>query len=132
VTTLIDTSAWVEFLRATGSREHLEVRRLLASESMPGSTDVVLMELLAGARSDAERDDLRALLLDRCTFLPVVGPGDYEEAADLYRRCRNAGSTVRKRTDCLIAVVAMRSGSSLLHRDADFEAIAHSAPLEQA
>lgn len=130
MTTLADTSAWVEYLRATGSPAHLRLRRLIADGDDLVTTEVVVMELLAGASND----ELARLgrLLGRFELLPVQGLADYEAAAGLYRRCRRAGETVRKLTDCLIAVVAMRAGAALLHRDQDFEAIARHAPLRVA
>jgi predicted nucleic acid-binding protein len=64
--------------------------------------------------------------------VPIAGPRDYEDAADIYRACRQAGHTVRALTDCLIASVAMRAGLLLLHTDRDFDAIARHAPLEIA
>jgi predicted nucleic acid-binding protein len=127
---LADTSAWVEFLRATGSATDRRLEALLA-EGEVGTTDVVLMEVLAGARNSAEWRELRRLL-GRCAFLPVHGPADYEAAAHLYRRCRREGETIRKLTDCLIAVVAMAADAELLHRDADFVAIAGHGPLRVA
>lgn len=127
---LADTSAWVEFLRGTGSEVNARLRRLLQREDL-ATTDVVIMELLAGAHDDRHRDRLRGLLA-RCEFLPTEGPRDYEDAADLYRACRGAGNTVRALTDCLIASVAIRTGAALLHADRDFEAIARQAPLQIA
>ena len=127
---LADTSAWVEFLRATGSDANLRLRALIEGDQLV-TTDVVLMEVLAGARDDAHRDRLRALLA-RCEFVPITGPRDYEDAADIYRACRQAGHTVRALTVCLIASVAMRAGLSVLHTDRDFDVIARLAPLEIA
>jgi predicted nucleic acid-binding protein len=128
--TLADTSAWVEYLRATGSRVHLRHRGLVDAGEL-ATTDVVLMELLAGARDDDHREQLRQLLA-RCRYFAVLGPDDYESAADLYRRCRLVGVTVRQMTDCLIAVVAIRNGMDLLQDDRDFAAIASHAPLRLA
>jgi predicted nucleic acid-binding protein len=128
---LADTSAWVEYLRATGSPAHLRLRRLIADEGELVTTEVVMMELLAGESSSDGVTRLRRLL-GRFELLPVEGLADYEAAADLYRRCRAAGETVRSLTDCLIAAVAMRSGASLLHRDQDFEVIARHTPLRVA
>jgi predicted nucleic acid-binding protein len=128
---LVDTSAWIEYLRATGSRVDLRLRDLLATEQPIAVTDPVLMEVLAGARDDAHRDRLRGLLA-RCDYLAVEAPADYERAADLYRLCRAAGLTVRRLPDCLIAVVAMQHGAALLHADRDFDAIARCAALEIA
>jgi predicted nucleic acid-binding protein len=125
---LADTSAWVEYLRATGSPVHLRLRRLIADEDAVATTEVVVMELLAGASDDDEAARLRRLL-GRFELLPVEGLADYEAAAELYRRCRRAGEMVRKLTDCLIAVVAIRAGAALLHRDQDFEVLARHAPV---
>ena len=127
---LADTSAWLEFLRATGSEANLRIRALIEGDKL-ATTDVVLMEVLAGARDDGHRDRLRALLA-RCQFVPIAGPRDYEDAADIYRACRQAGHTVPALTDCLVASVAMRAGLSVLHTDRDFDAIARHAPLEIA
>ncbi|HEY7622252.1 MAG TPA: PIN domain nuclease [Solirubrobacteraceae bacterium] len=127
---MADTSAWVEFLRATGSGANLRLRALIEGDQL-ATTDVVLMEMLAGARDDGHRDRLRALL-GRCEFVPIAGARDYEDAADVYRACHQAGHTVRALTDCLIASVAMRPGLSVLHADRDFDVIARHAPLEIA
>jgi predicted nucleic acid-binding protein len=125
---LADTSAWVEYLRATGSPVHLRLRRLIADEDDLATTEVVIMELLAGA---ADADGVRRLrrLLGRFELLPVEGLADYEAAAELYRRCRAGGETVRKLTDCLIAAVAMRHGAALLYRDHDFDVLVRHTPL---
>jgi len=128
---LLDSSAWVEFLRATGSPTHLRVRDALREEAELACTDVVVTEILAGARDDADRDRLRRLLYG-LRFLPVEGPVDYEAAAELYRLCRRGGETPRKLTDCLIAAVAIRNEAELLCEDADFLTISRHAPLRLA
>jgi predicted nucleic acid-binding protein len=125
---LVDSSAWVEFLRATGSQSHLRLRSALQEEVELGTTDVIVMEILAGARDAAERDRLRRLLYSQ-EFLVVDGPADYERAAELYRLCRSRGETPRKLTDCLIAAVAIRNEAELLCEDSDFLTIARHVPL---
>ena len=85
------------------------MRRLLERDEL-ATTDVVLMEVLAGARDADHRDRLRALLA-RCGFAATEAPRDYEDAAEIFRACRAAGETVRGLTDCLIATVAIRAGS---------------------
>ena len=123
---LIDTSAWIEFLRDTGSPICVEVDRLLGEDI--AVCDPVRMEVLAGARDDAHLRQLRGLLA-RATVVPT-GPADYESAAALYRVCRRRGETVRKLIDCLIAAVALREGMAVLHSDADFDAIARHSTLQ--
>lgn len=130
---LVDTSAWVEFLRGTGSDTHRAVRHLLEDDALVHTTDVVMMEVLAGARDEGHYQRLRRLLA-RCDYLPVDGLASYEAAADLYRACRQAGETVRALTDCLIGAVALRAGVSVLHSDRDFDVLARHAgvPAERA
>ena len=124
---LADTSAWVEFLRGTGSQVNVRLRTGLERDDL-ATTDVVLMEVLAGARDDRHRERLRAMLR-RADFVPTEGPQDYEDAAELYRICRHRGGTVRALTDCLIAVVALRAGLPVLHSDSDFTTIARHTKL---
>ncbi len=126
---LVDSSAWIEFLRATGSPAHLRLRAALQESVELASTDVIVMEILAGARDEADRDRLRRLLYGQ-EFLAVDGPADYEQAAEIYRLCRSGGETPRKLSDCLIAAVAIRNEAELLCQDTDFEAIARHAPLK--
>lgn len=123
---LIDTSAWVEFLRDTGSPVCKRVDALLARRI--ATCDPVRMELLAGARDDGHLQSLRRLLA-RAHALPT-GPAEYEAAAALYRACRRNGETVRKLIDCLIAAVAIRGDVAVLHADSDFETLARHTPLE--
>jgi len=126
---LVDSSAWIEFLRATGSPVHLRLRYFLEGEIELACTDVIVMEILAGGRDEADCDRLRRLL-HGTEFVPVDGPADYERAAELYRLCRSQGETPRKLTDCLIAAVAIRNDAELLAQDADFLTIARHAQLQ--
>ncbi len=121
---LIDTSAWVEFLRDTGSPVCVRVDELLGADV--ATCDPIRMEVLAGARDEQHLNALRGLLA-RTSVLPTE-PTDYEVAAALYRACRRNGETVRRLIDCLIASVALRAHVAVLHADADFDVLArHSA-----
>lgn len=128
---LADTSAWIEYLRGTGTREHLVLRDLVEREQPHLTTDTVLMEVLAGARDERGLAGYRGLLA-RCDFVSTESPSDYEHAADIYRTCRRGGATIRNLSDCLIAAVALRADAAVLHADRDFDAIARFAPLEIA
>lgn len=120
---LADTSAWVEYDRATGSAVDRRLTRLIGSDGPLAVTEPVVMEVLAGARSDARERDLRRLL-SRFTLLPVSPTADLDGAARIYRRCRASGITPRGLVDCLIAQVAWRTGASLLSLDEDLERVA--------
>jgi len=65
---VVDSSAWIEFFRKTESSVHLGLRRLIEDDVALAVTEVVVMEVLAGALSSADRASLRARLL----ALPVL------------------------------------------------------------
>ncbi len=126
---LADTSAWVEYDRATGSAADVRLAALIADDGPLVVTEPVLMEVLAGARSDAREADLRRLLLS-FGFLPFDAVTDFEAAARIYRRCRQAGVTPRGMVDCMIAAVAYRRGAALLSWDVDVDRVAQVIGLE--
>jgi hypothetical protein len=125
---LPDSSAWIEFQRASGSPTHLRLKQAVEAGEPLATMGLVMLEVLAGARDERQALELRRLL-NRCTFLRLEEPPDHEAAASLYRACRRGGRTIRKLPDCLIATVAIRTGSELLHQDGDFDAIALHGPL---
>ena len=120
---LADTSAWVEYDRATGSAVDRRVAELIAADGPLMVTEPVVMEVLAGARDDARQSDLRRLLL-RAGLLPFDATSDFDAATRIYRRCRGSGITPRGMIDCMIAAVAWRRGAALLCRDADLGHVA--------
>ncbi len=125
---LPDTSAWIEYDRATGSAVDHRLTALIADGGPVAVTEPVIMEVLAGARSDQRESDLRRLLL-RFELLRFDVVADFEGAARLYRRCRRAGVTPRGMVDCMIAAVALRRGATLLSHDADMDRLAGAAGI---
>jgi predicted nucleic acid-binding protein len=126
---LADTSAWIEFDRATGSPVDARVAALIGDDGPLAVTEPVLMEVLAGARTDKVADDLRRLLL-RSTLLNFDAAADFEGAARIYRRCREVGITPRGMIDCMIAAVAWRHSATLLCRDRDLSQIAEAVGID--
>ena len=115
---LADTSAWVEYDRATGSPADDRVSELIAADGPLATTELVMMEVMAGAKTDGREEDLRRLLL-RFHLLPFDVAADFEAAARIYRLCRRAGVPPRGLIDCMIASVACRNQATLLAHDAD-------------
>jgi len=130
---LADTSAWVEFDRATGSAVDRRITQLIVDDGVLAVTEPVVMEVLAGARSEARESDLRRLLL-RFELVRFDVAADFDGAVRVYRRCRAAGVTPRGIVDCMIAAVALRRGTILLARDADIDRVARvvGIPLDPA
>jgi predicted nucleic acid-binding protein len=123
---LVDTSAWVEFLRDTGSSVCARVDELLEADI--AICHPIRMGVLVGARDEHHLKGLRGLLA-RPALVPTE-PINYEEAAALYRACRRGGETVRKLIDCLIASIAIQAGTPLLHADRDFEVLSRHSALQ--
>jgi hypothetical protein len=60
---LADTSAWVEYDRASDSTVDRRLTELIADDAPIAVTEPVIMEVLAGARTDERESELRRLLM---------------------------------------------------------------------
>jgi predicted nucleic acid-binding protein len=129
--TLLDTSAWVEYLRDTGSQVCEAVDELIRRDARIATTDVVIMELLSGVKVPKHTGTVWALM-NRCLMLPTRPLFDYEVAAELYKRCRQVGFTPANSNDLLVAAVAIGKEVPVLAADADFERIAAVSDLSLA
>ena len=117
---LADTSAWIEYDRATGSATHVALRSLIAEGGGElAVTEPVAMEVMAGAKDANSHLNLHRLL-HSFEWLPIDPAADFTGAAKIYRACRGAGVTPRSLVDCMIANIALRTGSKLLAADRDF------------
>lgn len=122
---LLDTSLWIDLL---GRRPMLQLSDAERAEVV--TCPVIIQEVLQGVTEDLAHRRLRTSLL----ALPrLADPLDLDlclEAADIYRRGRRRGLTLRSSVDCLIAACAIRHHVSVWHRDRDFTAIASYTALE--
>jgi predicted nucleic acid-binding protein len=122
---LIDTSALIEALRPSGSREAREAIHGLLETGLALTTPAVSAEVLLGARRH-EADGLQRLLELALTCLPTTWEHG-RLAGTVGRELRSRGVTVPL-THLLIAATAISEGVPLLHGDAHFDLIAaHSA-----
>lgn len=125
---IVDTSAWVEYLRRTESPWDRALERAIREGGALATPAPVVMELLAGCATEDDADRIRRLLA-RFEILEVEGLADFEDAAQLQRMCRRAGETVRSMVDCLVAAMAIRERRPLLALDRDYQVIARHAGL---
>jgi predicted nucleic acid-binding protein len=126
---LADTSAWVEFDRATGSPVDTRLTELVHGNHELAVTEPIVCEVATGARTD-EREAALRRLLGRCQLLPFDSVTDFDGAVRIYRRCRQTGITPRGLIDCMITAVALRHGAVVLAHDADMARIADVMPLQ--
>jgi DNA-binding response OmpR family regulator/predicted nucleic acid-binding protein len=127
--TLIDTSAWAAFLTGSGSGADRRVADLLARRARLFTSDVVVLELLAGARSDDEIRRIGPLLqsLERCV---PPGPLELERAAHLHRTLREGAGPAPSLAACLVAAVALRDGLRVVSEDPDMALLARETGLD--
>lgn len=124
---LIDSSAWVEYLRPTGSRKVKNRVREVLQKQEAAACGVVVVEILRGARNDRDFKALRNSLFS----LPQL-PLDSEviqRAAQWGFALDRKGKTVST-TDLLIASSAYKK-AKLLHLDSDLKIMASAFGLEE-
>ena len=126
---IVDTSAWIEYLRRTESPVNLHLGQAVRSGSVIATPAPAVMELLAGCRSESEELDLLRLL-GRFEILIPDSLAQFRSAAGIYRTCRRAGCTIRSTVDCLVAAAALHTRRPLLAQDRDFGVIARHTELE--
>jgi predicted nucleic acid-binding protein len=127
--TLIDSSVWIDFFTGGEGSAVSALVELIEDEGDVYLSEYILTEVLQGFRDDKEFEAARQCLL----AFPLARLRDrdsYIEAAQIYRRCRKQGITIRKTADCLIARTAIENDLYLLHQDSDFDRIALVCPLK--
>ena len=125
---LVDTSAWIF---ALGTRPFAPIKHRvdrLLSEGRVLITGVVELELLGGARTQNEFQDLKELLggLGRIN----TREQDWALAAELAFQLRRAGHTLPF-TDILIAHQAHRARAGIVHADHDFRVVCREFRIDQ-
>src|SRR5882672_2614167 len=117
-----DSSVWIGQLRGFDSRAVHKLNEIQRPHRALLIGDVILLEVLQGAR-----DDAHALRLERdLRKFKIESMLDDEiavKAARYYRTLRRRGITVRKTVDLILAPCSAERGHSLLHDDHDFDAI---------
>jgi predicted nucleic acid-binding protein len=123
---LVDSSVWIDSARAIAS----DATRFLAGRDEVdelATTGIIVQEVLQGTSTQKAFEAWR----ERFWGMLILEPRElhtHEIAADLYRRARAKGLTIRKPNDCLIAALALEHGALLVHNDRDFTALAQVEP----
>jgi len=120
---VVDSSIWIGQLRRSRSDKIETLARIRNPATSILVGDLVLLEVLQGARNDrhaAEIErELRVFRIER-----MLDDGIAVKAAANYRALRDRGITVRKTIDLIIATFCVERGHSLLHDDRDFDPVA--------
>ena len=127
---LVDTSVWIDFFRAAETPQARRLAAALAGDEELCTCGPVMTEVLQGIRSASEYRRVRESL-DLLVYLPI-GRETYVRAAEIWRKARRRGRTLRSTIDCIIAACAADSGAAVLHRDRDYDTIAELSNLKIA
>jgi predicted nucleic acid-binding protein len=115
---VVDTSVLISAMRGV-SLPSTEALRYQAGRGLILVGDIVLLEVLQGARSDAHAASIEAQLR-RYSIVRMLDDRLASVAAANYRRLRALGITIRKTPDLVIGTFCIERGYPLLHDDRDF------------
>jgi predicted nucleic acid-binding protein len=120
---LVDTSVWIDFLKAVESKYRFALHRLIEEGEDIGIANIILTEILQGIKSDKDFKQVKNYLFGFPVYF-LKDTSSYVEAAQIYRVCRKRGLTIRRPLDCIIARIAIENDLVLFHNDRDFDTIA--------
>ena len=125
---LVDTSVWVDFFTGHDLAHVSRLEHLILNNEDLALCGIILTEILQGIGGDTAHRRVRRYL-SPLIMLPM-SEAVFVRAADIYRKLRKQGITIRKTNDCIIAATALEHHCSLLHNDKDFTSIAEYFPLK--
>ncbi len=126
---LVDTSVWIDYFRGKESAETIYLTQALSNGEDICICGIVLTEILQGLSSEKETQSVKSLL-DRCLIFLPMPKESYELAAQIYRRAKQHGHTVRNTIDCMIASCAIFHDTALLQSDKDYLVISQFSKLK--
>jgi len=115
---LVDTTVWIDFFAGRGLTHIETFESLLEQEEDICICGIILTEVLQGIRKETEFKKTKSLF-NSLIFLPM-SYSTFLQSAEIYRKLRQKGITIRKSIDCMIASVALENNIPLLHNDKDF------------
>ena len=120
---VVDSSVWIAQLRGQATAPVLRLRALVAYDDQLLIGDLILLEVLQGARDDAHAARIERALR-AFAIAPMLDPTIAVQAARNYRLLRARGITIRKTIDMIIGTFCLLGGHALLHDDRDFDPMA--------
>ena len=115
-----DSSVWINQLRGIDTRSVNTLNAVQKTHSTILLGDLVLLEVLQGARNEAHSLQLETRLR-KFKIESLLDDALAVKAARNYRLLRSRGITVRKTIDLIIATFCIERGHTLLHDDRDFD-----------
>ncbi len=125
---LVDTSVWVDFFNGNPSPQAETLARLIREDADLVTCGLIVSEVLQGLRQAKSLLNIERHFR-QMDWLSPKEPDTYLEAADLFRRLRERGITIRSTIDCVIASLAAHHDALILSKDRDLTLIVESSLL---
>src|SRR5436305_13220251 len=125
---LVDTSVWVDFFNGHPSRHAETLTHLIREEAHLVTCGLIVSEVLQGLRQAKSLLNIERHFREM-EWLSPKEPDTYIEAAELFRRLRARGITIRSTIDCVIANLAAHYDALILSKDRDLTLIVESKLL---
>ncbi len=119
---LVDTSVWISFFNGINNKQVDLLTEYISNDYPIYINPTIVQEVLQGIRNDNQYKSIKKSLL----AFNILNDDALEMAitsANLYRKLRKKGITIRKSNDCLIAQYSIKYNISILHQDRDFDMI---------
>lgn len=116
---VVDSSVWISHFSNVVHPEVELLRQLDEVETILVG-DVILIELLKGARSERAVRLIEEQLAD-FNQVQMLDVDLARRAAANYRSLRSSGVTIRNSIDLIVGTYCLANGHALLHRDRDFD-----------
>lgn len=122
---LVDTSVWVDFFNGHPSPQAETLTRLIREDADLVTCGLIVSEVMQGLRQAKSLLNIERHFR-QMDWLSPKEPDTYLEAADLFRRLRERGITIRSTIDCVIAGLAAHHDAQILSKDRDLTLIVES------
>src|SRR2546421_521912 len=96
---IFDTSVWIDFLNGKNTKTSRLLNECLERDENIFLTPLILQEILQGIRNDKEFLEFKELL-SAVEMLTIDQVECAVQSAELYRRLRKKGVTVKRSIDC--------------------------------
>jgi predicted nucleic acid-binding protein len=126
---LVDSSVWIDFFNGANNATTDQLSLIISREGDILTCPPIIQEVLQGFKSDADYN-LTAFHLDNAVKIESDVYEAAHGAAQLFRKLRKQGITIRKGSDCLIAWYALKAKCFVLHKDRDFDLMAKPLSLK--
>lgn len=116
---LVDSSVWIDYFNGISTWQTELLDKALSNVPIIIG-DLILTEVLQGFKFNRDFEKAKTLL-SAFTFRSMGGYDVAIQSAQNFRRLRQAGVTVRKTIDVIIATFCIIERLPLLHDDRDFD-----------